>query len=236
MRKSGPPFWSVRAAVRWAYFTVRRPLLKNTSIYSVSPYDDDLTATEKRAQAALIVGMSERELSIEQLAYIQVVWLAPGKLSPNARRRLRDMRAFAQAKTQLYEQAKAKTEAGVENLSTRVTERDLALLDAGRALAERDELPFYFTEDAEPEVWRRLMSTVGRQMGSSITGRGMEKLIRRCRGDAIGVHAVRRDLRCDMRTVADFQEKMVRALGSIEQPIVYRLEPGFYDNQWLERQ
>lgn len=228
MRHSGPPFRSVRGAVRWAYFTVRRPLLKNSSIYSVSLPDDDLTATEKRAQAALMVGTTERALSIEQMAFVHVIWLAAGKLTRNARARRRDMRAVIHAKTRMYGAAQEK----VLN-DERLTKGEHAMLDAGSPLALREQLPPYFTEDAGPEAWLCLVRAV-RQLDSSMSFRGLETLIRRCRGDAVGVHAVRRGLRCNMNAVADFQERMVRTLGKLEQPIVYELEPRFYDNEWLE--
>lgn len=230
MRRSGPPFQSVRGAVRWAFFTVRRPLLKNTSIYHVGPAsDDELTAMDKRAQAALIVGKAERLLAIEQLAFLHVVWLKPGKLTLSASARRRNRRVVIEAKILNWDMVEDKVDRG-----ERLSAAEQKVLAAGGPLAERDAMPDYFLEDAGPEMWRCLVSVVRTELGMTVGGRGLERLLRRCRGDAIGVHAVRKDLHCAMADVEAWEGRARDVLQKFDDQVTSDLYLPFMENRWIE--
>ena len=73
-------FRNPQHALRWAYETTSRPIVKISSINAMrgpegageTGADGDLTAYDRHAQAALILGMCERVLSEMHIAYIRV--------------------------------------------------------------------------------------------------------------------------------------------------------------------
>ncbi|SOD41795.1 hypothetical protein [Nitrosovibrio sp. Nv4] len=67
-------------ALRWAYETTNRPIVKISSVNAMrgpdrggeTGADGDLTAYDRHAQAALILGLCERVLSALHMAYVTV--------------------------------------------------------------------------------------------------------------------------------------------------------------------
>lgn len=200
--RGGPPFFTVRGAVRWAYFTAGRLMLKNSSIYnkaaSRSFVDGALTHMDRRTQAALIVGITERLVDPLEAAYISVVWLAPWKLTRTAAARRREMRATLQVRKVTCQEP-----------------------------AKREELPFYFRQDADPESWKRLVDDLRRH--KSLPSKGLEKLVRRICGESIGVHACRKDLRCDLNRVVEIESEVRMMLDRLQDQVRERLEPTFVE-------
>lgn len=228
MKRSGPPFQSVYGAVRWSFFTTQRPLLKSTSIYSVSPSDSDLSPTERTAQAAMIIRVTEEILDPVQLAYVRVVWLAPGKLTGSANARRRGILRRRAVKQQHWQALIEKQEN-----KERLTRAEILTLSVGSPFCAEDELPYYFTADADQSSWSKIVDTLRHQMPACKSSRGVEKLIRRYRGDLIGVHAMRKDLRCAMADVEKYLGDASEVLGRMDERIVYLLEPGFLEAGWV---
>lgn len=200
--RSGPPFATVRGAVRWGYFTANRPMLKLSSIYSKVASrafaGEVLTHMDRRTQAALVVGLTERLVDPLEAAYISVIWLAPGRLNRTAAARCREMRSTLQVRKAM-----------------------------GQEPAEREELPLFFRQDADAATWRRLVTELRRQQ--TLPSKGLEKLVRRIRGERIGVHAARRDLHCDLNRVVEIETDVRMMLDTLQDRVRERLDPAFVE-------
>jgi hypothetical protein len=222
---SGPPFFSVRAAVRWGCFTAQRPLIKHSSIYSKTFHDDDLTLMDKHTQAALIVGVTERLVDKLEAAYISVVWLAPGRLTRMAAARRKNLRKL---QDQRERENAAREDRMIEDGATRQ--------QINRAIVttvEREQMPLYFRQDADEASWRWLVNEIRREY--QFPSRGLEKLVRRIRGESIGLHATRKDLRCDMNALKDIEADVRMALDRLQDRVVGRLEPAFLEKGFVVR-
>lgn len=218
---SGPPFFSVRAAVRWGCFTAQRPLIKHSSIYSKTFHDDELTTMDKHTQAALIVGITERLVDELEAAYISVVWLAPGRLTRMAaarRKNLRKLQGQRDAENRLQAAKLVKDGATPEIVERRIV-----------ATVEREQMPHYFQQDADEASWRWLVSEIRREY--RFPSRGLERMVRRIRGEPISQQAVRKDMHCAMNTLKDIEADVRMALDRIQDRVVMKLEPTFLEKQ-----
>lgn len=69
-------FHSPEAALKWAYETTSRPIVKISSVNAMrgpgGENADDLTPYDRHAQAAMILGLCERVLPSLHMAYVQV--------------------------------------------------------------------------------------------------------------------------------------------------------------------
>jgi hypothetical protein len=69
-------FHSAEQALRWAYETSSRPIVKVASINAMrgaeKPSNDELTPYDRHAQAAMILGLCERVLPDLHMAYVRV--------------------------------------------------------------------------------------------------------------------------------------------------------------------
>ncbi len=216
-------FPSIRAAVRWATFYVQRPILQRSSLYGVGG-DDDVTSTEKRAYAAMIVRVVEEYCDALMCSYIAVVWMKPSPLSKAAKARARNIAFVNRATIEAFRAIEAKLANAI-----RITDGEARMYRAGIVL---DPIPPDLVDPADTYAWVLLLDHI-RQRQPRLPKRGIDAVVHRLRGDKIGKHRVRAALGCGMRSVDQVQKSVAGVLQEIEDSVDRSLRFVFSEKGWI---